>query len=364
MSRVQGEMDDLNNQDSVLGYRVYVTWGAIETGQGVYDFSLLDAMLARLATAYNKPKRMVIYVWLYGQQGIKTNDGRVLPVYMQQDSAYGNSPVSGSYGWWGATTNGAPSGMYAPALYYQPVMDRLIALVQALGAHYDGNPNVEAIEFQENATIAQAASAFSPADSHYSDGAWLVQQQRLLSASVAAFPPHECDHGQLVVRPAAAGRHAHPVDGGESGRPGHGRHLGPVRHQRERHRVLVRGHSDLARGQHDGDGDGLEVEDAAHDGDRGDGTSRTLLRKIRRSLDSGGYGECPQSDLSRIPCLLDASERIGGFLRRRNRSRGREMEQSCRDDQLDAPHPHRVSRRLSLDVATPAAAATPESART
>jgi hypothetical protein len=78
--------------------------------------------------------------------------------------------------------------MYAPAVYYQPVMDRLIALIQALGKHLDGEPYFEAINFQENATIAQAASAFPPADPHYSDSAWLTQLQRLLTASTAAFP--------------------------------------------------------------------------------------------------------------------------------------------------------------------------------
>ena len=352
MSRVQGEMDDLNNQDSVLGYRVYVTWGAIETGQGVYDFSLLDAMLTRLTTAYNKPKRMVIYVWLYGQQGIKTNDGRVLPVYMQQDSAYGNSPVSGSYGWWGATTNGAPSGMYAPALYYQPVMDRLIALVQALGAHYDGNPNVEAIEFQENATIAQAASAFSPADSHYSDSAWLVQQQRLLSASVAAFP-----HTSVIMdnswfdRPPpavtltqwmAANRVAQGTADiwGQSG-------------------INANGTAYLSEG----------IQTLL--GVNTTGTATDLRSKMPRMMAiegmelAGHYfgkygGPWTPADMVNalnqtyyaFSRLLDASERGSEvFSGRRNRSGRREMEQPRRDGFRDAPDSHRVSLRLSLDGA-------------
>jgi hypothetical protein len=187
IAHVQSEMDDLNNQDAIVGYRAYVSWGALEPTQGNYDFSVLDAILTRLKTAYNKPKRLVVYLWLYGQGHLRQNDGSVIPLYIQQNPVYGASPVAGSYGWWGQNANGASTGMYAPSLYYQPVMDRLIALVQAMGQHYDGEPYFEAVDFQENATIAQAASGYGP-NALYSDGAWLAQLKRLLTASTAAFP--------------------------------------------------------------------------------------------------------------------------------------------------------------------------------
>ncbi|MEP6546178.1 MAG: hypothetical protein ABJD53_01830 [Gammaproteobacteria bacterium] len=188
MPKIQTELDDLNNQDAILGYRVWVTWGALEPTRGNYDYSVIDAVLARLKTAYNKPKRLVIGFWLYGQHALGSNDVRVVPKYILQDQQYGASPVAGSYGWWGQSDNGASTGMYAPALYYPAVMDRFIAAVQALGRHLDGDPNVEAIYIQEDATIAQAASAFKPVDPHYSDAAWLAQIERLLTASTAAFP--------------------------------------------------------------------------------------------------------------------------------------------------------------------------------
>ena len=111
----------------------------------------------------------------------------MFPLYIQQNSKYGASPVSGSYGWWGQSANGVSTGMYAPALYYQPVMDRFIALVQALGQHLDNDPYVEAVFFQENSTIVQAAN-YAPKDPHYSDGALLTQTERLLSAATTAFP--------------------------------------------------------------------------------------------------------------------------------------------------------------------------------
>lgn len=188
VAKVQAEMNDLNNQDAMLGYRIWVTWGALEPTQGNYDFSVIDAILAQLKTGYNKPKRLVIGMWLYGQSAIGSSDFRVVPQYIQQNEIYGASPVAGRYGWWGKSAGGASTGMYAPALYYAPVMDRFIAMVQALGHHLDGDPNVEALYIQEDATLAQAASAFSPVDPHYSDGAWLAQVQRMLTAATSAFP--------------------------------------------------------------------------------------------------------------------------------------------------------------------------------
>ena len=188
LSNIQSEMDNLNNQDAMLGYRIWVTWGALEPKQGVYDFSVIDSVLARLKTAYNKPKRLAIGMWLYGQNAIGPGDVRVVPLYIQQNKAYGASPVPGSFGWWGQSANGVSTGMYAPALYNPAVMSRFIALIQALGKHYDGDPNVEALYIQEDATIAQAASAFQPVDPNYSDSAWLTQIQALLKAATAALP--------------------------------------------------------------------------------------------------------------------------------------------------------------------------------
>jgi hypothetical protein len=184
---VQSELSDLNGSDAIVGYRMYITWAALEPTMGNYDFSLIDGVLARLKTGYSKPKQLVVYLLLYGQNSIGSNDSRIVPLYIQQNATYGASPVAGSYGWWGKSSNGVSSGMYAPALYYPPVMDRLIALVQALGNHLDGDPNVEAISFQEDATIAQAAS-FAPSDPNYSDAAWSAQLQRVLQAATAAFP--------------------------------------------------------------------------------------------------------------------------------------------------------------------------------
>jgi hypothetical protein len=188
-SFMQWELPNLNNQDAIIGYRMMITWGALEPTPGNYDFSVIDATLAQLKTAYNKPKHLVIMLWLYGQWQLGgNNDGNIIPTYILQNPIYGPSPVSGSYGWWGVHNNGASTGLYAPALYTQPVMDRLIALVQALGRHLDGDPYFEGLFIQEDAAVMQAAGAGGSSDPRYSDGAWVTQLERLLSASTAALP--------------------------------------------------------------------------------------------------------------------------------------------------------------------------------
>ena len=189
LAPLQLEMDDLNNQDAIVGYRIWISWGAMERTQGTYDFSLLDAALTRLKTAYNKPKHLIIGLWMYGQQGLSNNeDWRVLPLYIQQNPKYGASPVAGSYGWWGPSSNGKSTGQWAPAFYNPAVMDRFIALVQALGNHFDSDPYVEGLYIQEDSAIAEAGGNSSPADPNYSDQAWSAQLERLLTASTAAFP--------------------------------------------------------------------------------------------------------------------------------------------------------------------------------
>ena len=185
---VANEMNDLNNQDAILGYRMLITWGAIEPTKGNYDFSVIDAALQRLKTQYNKPKRLVVMLVWYSPRAWSSGDGSVIPTYIQTDPTYGASPVAGSYGWWGKSANGQSTGMYAPAVYYAPVMDRYIAAVQALGHHLDSDPNFEAFYVQENSAIVQAAAAFGVNDPHYSDAAFVAQSERMLTAATAAFP--------------------------------------------------------------------------------------------------------------------------------------------------------------------------------
>lgn len=186
MAKVQAEMDDIKGYDNIIGYRVWITWSALEPTEGNYDFSVLDAILNRLKTQYDKPKHMVVVV-LPGPFGGEMPGGgsdHAIPGYLQTSSVYGASPISGSYGWWGKNSGGASTGPYVAAIYRPAVMDRMIALVQAMGAHYDGDAYFEGLMFQEDAWMVGVWSGAPD----YSDSAFVAQLQRLLTSATAAFP--------------------------------------------------------------------------------------------------------------------------------------------------------------------------------
>jgi hypothetical protein len=185
VATVQSEMDDIANYDNIIGYRVFITWGALESSQGVYNFSVLDAVLNRLKTHYAHPKHMVVVVLPgYFSGAWQSGDGRAVPLYIQQNSAYGASPVSGSYGWWGQNSRGASTGAYTAALFRPAVMNRYIAMIQALAAHYDSEPYFEAFMFQENAWMGGLWSGAPD----LSTAGGLTQFESMLSAAVTAFP--------------------------------------------------------------------------------------------------------------------------------------------------------------------------------
>jgi hypothetical protein len=179
------EMDNLNGQDAFVGYRMLITWAALEPTEGNYDFSLIDAALARLESHYDRPKRLVVVVLpgAFTRTAPGSNDWSILPEYIQTNSAYGPSPVSGRYGWWGGTGNGKT---YAACLQRPAIMDRWKQLHQALGAKYDSEPYFEALMFQEDSWVIGAMSTNGCPD--YSDAAIQAGFRSLLTATVAAFP--------------------------------------------------------------------------------------------------------------------------------------------------------------------------------
>lgn len=181
------ELKDLN-WDNIIGYRVFTTWGALEKGQDEYDFSALDGILQYLKTHYDKPKHLVVAILpaSFGTS-LGSNDSRVIPMYIQTNSAYGPSPTPGRYGWWGPSSNGKSTSAYSAALWRPAVMNRFIKLMQAMGAHYNNDPYFEAIMFQEDSGPPGAAVA-SPKASDYSVSAMVTQYQAMLTAMTAAFP--------------------------------------------------------------------------------------------------------------------------------------------------------------------------------
>jgi hypothetical protein len=245
-SKFTPEMDDMLKDDWIKGYRIFITWSALDAGPvsfsgsvgggtsgtlstavtngsywaafgngehrqvtvdgtsvtwsgaisagsvtnaHLYTTSMLDQMLARMKTHYGKPKQLVIAVVALSFSGGSRNpsDNSRIPKYITTNKAYGPSPDSGSYGWWGPPV-GTHVGAYTAALYRPAVAAQYAALGEALGAKYDSDPNFEAIMDQENSAVVGPANNFPPGDPTYSDEAYLAAQQSFLSAWVKAFP--------------------------------------------------------------------------------------------------------------------------------------------------------------------------------
>ncbi|MFL6604115.1 MAG: hypothetical protein ACJ8R9_22685 [Steroidobacteraceae bacterium] len=150
----------LKGEASVKGVLVDFKWSTLETGKGVYDFSMVDQYLNQTKAA---GKRFIIRV---ENRGFGGTTGIVTPSYLRTESVYlgGQVPMA--------------SGVVA-RIWDAPVMDRLIALHKALAAKYDSDPSVEGISTSETAI---GWSAANPAPSTYSATALLTQLQRLVSA--------------------------------------------------------------------------------------------------------------------------------------------------------------------------------------
>jgi len=201
ISNLYPDTDRINNLDLVNGYRCQINWGVLQQHQGVYIWTQLDALINRLQTAYNKPKKLILVV-LPGSFGAahpgSNTDYYVLPQYIMQGSQFGPagyatwnfnvSPATvtitnaGTFGWWGGNGNG---NTYAACLHRPAVMAEWIALHQAIAQRYDSNVALDSVWFQENSWWIGSSSANRNPD--WSATATNTQTHSLIAAAVAAF---------------------------------------------------------------------------------------------------------------------------------------------------------------------------------
>jgi hypothetical protein len=179
----------------VLGYQAMYYWRTFEeSGLGVYDFSTIDLDYVQATTGstawapgqafpgYNAPRRFLVNV--SAEDFWNTNPAvQSLPDYILNSSIYGPlGPDGVSNGYW--TTNGANgigSGNTA-ALWRPAVMDRLIALGQAMAQHVlpdgytmDTSPYIEGVAmFAETAAVPTGTT-----DGTYSNDALITQYENL-----------------------------------------------------------------------------------------------------------------------------------------------------------------------------------------
>ncbi|MFD9891424.1 hypothetical protein ACFWY9_18955 [Amycolatopsis sp. NPDC059027] len=183
-SMAGNELQVVNTSPNVRGWKGNYYWAALETGKGVYNFSVIDAELARLNQGNPAPrKKLIIGISSSGFLHAKHQDPggfltKVIPSYLTTDPAsYGSAPKAGTSGWW----YGGGGLSITAAVWRQAVNDRLIALLQALGARYNSNPDVEGIVLTETASQVGEGGG-------YNDTTQLGQLERMLTAATAALP--------------------------------------------------------------------------------------------------------------------------------------------------------------------------------
>src|ERR1700733_15463116 len=157
-----GYIRELANEPTVMGILRDWKWRDVEPKKGEYDFSEIDDYLNAVKKLPGS-KHFIIRIenrTFGGQKGI------VVPDYLLNDAAYAGGQI--------AMAHGVVARIWEPA-----VMDRLIALTQALAARYDAEPLVEGISTSETAI---GFSSDYPAPSTFSTGALLEQLERLIAA--------------------------------------------------------------------------------------------------------------------------------------------------------------------------------------
>lgn len=159
-------IDSICREASIKGIQAVAVMRALEgdtPGDYKAGFATVDAILARLAPCNKRLMLSVQTVWF----SYVHSPYDVYPAYIINTPSLGYS-------------RGDPADIIAMRTWQQASMDRVIALVQAYGARYNGNPNVEMITFDETSRQIKT-DGFSPEN-------LLAQYKRLVTATRAAWP--------------------------------------------------------------------------------------------------------------------------------------------------------------------------------
>jgi len=128
---------ELKATPALRGMQMRFLWGWIEKSPGVYDFSIIDKHLEKLAPM---GKRLVIQVQTKSFEA----DWKLIPEYLKAPKYEGGAFAFKDWG--SSTIDGRNIKLWNPY-----VRDRLIALLKALGQRYNSHPHVEGIGMIETA---------------------------------------------------------------------------------------------------------------------------------------------------------------------------------------------------------------------
>lgn len=152
-------IDEIGDEPYIRGVQVRLYWADLEAARGVYDFSMISALLDRVS-AQPTPKQLVIRI--IDRKFNTSSTSGFVPDYLLNDSEFNGGVISNRTG-------------YVARLWEQSVMDRLIMLYKNIGWRYDDDPNFEGIATEET-----TLSLDQPYPPDYSHEALVVQYDRMI----------------------------------------------------------------------------------------------------------------------------------------------------------------------------------------
>jgi len=144
-SALAGNLSRIANQPLFKGAEVIYWWDDLVPGpKGQYNFVAMDANLAYLKSIGKQMSIQIVFTQ-FGPYQPK------IPAYMFNDTTYGGDATY--HGAFPRTGNG-----WYPVVWNSKVQAEFISLIQAIGARYAGDPNVEGITLIE--TAMETGSAY------------------------------------------------------------------------------------------------------------------------------------------------------------------------------------------------------------
>ena len=159
-------IDEIASVPSVKGVEIQLYWYGLEPKKGSYNFSVIDAYLAKLKSL-KTPKRLIVRVM---DRNFGGGLGGTVPDYLRT-STYNGGIVPMGYG-------------NVARIWEAPVNDRLIALFQALGARYNSNPLLEGFMTTETSI----SWGTKPIPKGYSIDTLTTQYLRFIAAARKSMP--------------------------------------------------------------------------------------------------------------------------------------------------------------------------------
>lgn len=165
---------ELEKTPAIRGLQIRYEWSELEPVEGVYNFAAIDQHLAELA---KRKKRLIIMLQLKSF----SPDSDFVPSYLKEGKYEDGVFAFSTFG------SKKPRG-YNIKLWNPLVHNRLIALVSALGNHFNSHPYFEGIGLTETA-MGQLATALSSkeVDTYYSHLLSINQHMRKYFPNTMTF---------------------------------------------------------------------------------------------------------------------------------------------------------------------------------